>query len=483
MAVEVLGEILFMESKKIVGILKYSDLESWELKEVRDLNELLEDQGDKIEIEILIGEIYSNLSNLKKSYKFFISYEVDDDAYILNKEGLIIQSSGVIKEYQKFPWIIGMVNNNNNIYFKSKEIVNSKKIIRNFRASSKIYDYSIKKTELSYKYSRVCLLKRIICSSGSGILFNPKEIDIVNIKFNWIKFYVNYINRVYKKILYGLFYEKKWNIFINVSYKFDILNQKVIDLKNFEIPKIRSEYSFYGDPFFNGNDIFLEALSKKTKIGEIIAIDGEDGSYKYRLNLDKKHFSYPQCIFYDGKKYCFPEMAGHSSPVLFEINSKNQIIKEIRVAGLEKTRLLDATYFCWEGVHYIFGGPKGYESECLNLYYSDHFFGDYKSHPSNPIVMNPDNARMGGAIIEIDGKIFRVGQYNRGGYGEKIKIMQIVSINKNDYVEIEKNEIVISQGKGPHTLNFSGSKMVGDFYVDKFSILAGMNRLIACIKS
>ena len=134
-------------------------------------------------------------------------------------------------------------------------------------------------------------------------------------------------------------------------------------------------------------------------------------------------------------------------------------------------------------MHYIFGGPKGYESECLNLYYSDHFFGDYKSHPSNPIVMNPDNARMGGAIIEIDGKIFRVGQYNRGGYGEKIKIMQIVSINKNDYVEIEKNEIVISQGKGPHTLNFSGSKMVGDFYVDKFSILAGMNRLIACIKS
>lgn len=379
---------------------------------------------------------------------------------------------------------MGMVNKNNNaIYFQSTEIINSKKIIKNYRASSKVYDYSIKKTKVSYKHTRVCLLKKIISNSDIGIEFYPKESDKKNIKFNFFRFYIRYLYCINKKILYGLFYQKEWNIFINMNYKYDILNERVIDIKKCRIPKIKSEYRFYGDPFFNGNDIFLEALSKKTKIGEIVVIDGADGSYKCQLNLDKRHFSYPQCIDYDGKKYCLPEMAGHSSPVLFEINGSNKVIREVRLAGLEETRLLDATYFYWEGVHYIFGGPKGYESECLNLYYSDHFFGKYKSHPSNPVVMNPDNARMGGSIIEIAGKIFRVGQYNRNGYGEKIKIMQIINMGKDDYVEIEKTEIVISKGRGPHTLNLSGSSMVGDFYVDKFSILAGVNRLVACIKS
>jgi hypothetical protein len=149
----------------------------------------------------------------------------------------------------------------------------------------------------------------------------------------------------------------------------------------------------------------------------------------------------------------------------------------------ERIRLLDTTYFYWIGVHYLFGGPQGFENQFLNLYYSENFFGQYQPHPSNPIVINPDNSRMGGCITEINGKIFRIGQFNRNSYGEKIKIMEIVSISKEVYKEIEKNEIIISRGKGPHTLNFSGGDIVGDFYEDKFSIFAGINRLLGCINS
>ena len=484
MAEGVLGEMQVTERHLLIGVLKTRNLDPWEQSEIQDLKGMLKEQGYRVEIENLIGENYISLLNTTKKYNFFLSYDEIDDAYLANQENTIIQINLLEKEYKKYPWLMGMYNNNiNNIYIKSTQYKESKKIIKTYKGSSKVYNYSIKKTKISYKHTRVCLIKRIICSSDRGIIFLQNEDNKPNNKFSFIEFYLRYIYCVIKKILYGLFYEKKWNIFIKENSEFDILSEKIVELKKCRIPNISSEYRFYGDPFFNGNDIILEALSKKNKIGEIITIDGVDGSYMNRLNLVKKHFSYPQCIDYQGKKYCFPEMAEHSSPVIFEINKNNKIIQEVKMAGLEQIRLIDATYFYWEGVHYIFGGPKGYESECLNLYYSDYFFGNYKSHPSNPIVMNPDNARMGGAIFENNGKIFRVGQYNRGNYGEKIKIMEIVSINKDEYEENERNEIVICKGKGPHTLNFSTTNIVGDFYVDKFTIMAGINRLLACIKT
>lgn len=91
MAEGVLGEMLYAEGKTIIGILKYENLESWELKEVQDIKEIIEGQGGGVEIEILIGKKYKYLSNVKKNYKLFISYENSDDAYVLNKEGRIVK--------------------------------------------------------------------------------------------------------------------------------------------------------------------------------------------------------------------------------------------------------------------------------------------------------------------------------------------------------------------------------------------------------
>lgn len=326
----------FIERKKLIAILKFKDFEPWELDEIQQLKELIEKQADKLEIEILIGEKYKNPSNFNKIYDFLISYEYDINVFPIYKEGLTILSNGIENRYKKFPWRVGVVNENiNNIYFKSIQNINSKIIIKHYKASSKVYEYSINKTKKSYTYVRACLLMKIILNVEKNIILDTKKNINKIIKYNFIIFYLKYLKNIIKKINYGIFFEKKWNIFIYKNYDNDILKKKIIDKKKCKIPEIKSEYKFYADPFISTKDIFVEALSKKTNLGKIIAIDRDEGFYKYNLDFGKKHFSYPQSIDYQSRKYCLPEMAAHDSPTMYEIDRNNKIIQRIKISGLE----------------------------------------------------------------------------------------------------------------------------------------------------
>ena len=79
---------------------------------------------------------------------------------------------------------------------------------------------------------------------------------------------------------------------------------------------------------------------------------------------------------------------------------------------------------------------KEYTYNILNEYYSDNpIEGEWKPHDKNPIIIDPDCARMGGIIIE-SGKIFRIAQsqeFNIYGYGSKI--FEIINLSTNTYEE------------------------------------------------
>jgi hypothetical protein len=119
--------------------------------------------------------------------------------------------------------------------------------------------------------------------------------------------------------------------------------------------------------------------------------------------------------------------------------------------------------------------------DCLYLFYSDSLSGIYKEHPFNPIVVDPTCARMGGRIQMIKGDLYRFGQNNSYGYGEKISVMKIKQLGKNFYSEERVSSINIDSVLGPHTIDIKNNDILFDFYSEDFNILAGYRRIIGRI--
>ena len=86
-------------------------------------------------------------------------------------------------------------------------------------------------------------------------------------------------------------------------------------------------------------------------------------------------------------------------------------------------------------------------------------------------------------LIERDGAIYRFGQDNSGSYGNGIRIMKVTDLSPDAYTEREVGELRFSDAKGPHTVDTRNGKVVLDFYVEKFSLLAGYRRFAAVVYS
>ena len=88
---------------------------------------------------------------------------------------------------------------------------------------------------------------------------------------------------------------------------------------------------------------------------------------------------------------------------------------------------------------------------------------------------------MGGAVIDVKGRLLRFGQNNEGGYGESLSTFEIKEITPDKYQEEVVGSIHMEGLKGPHTINIhpESNKIIIDYYEDKFSILAWFRRVKA----
>jgi hypothetical protein len=77
----------------------------------------------------------------------------------------------------------------------------------------------------------------------------------------------------------------------------------------------------------------------------------------------------------------------------------------------------------------------------------------------------------------IDGRLIRVGQDLRGGYGDGIALFEVTRIDRSHYAEALAGAVKFAHRRGPHTLNLARGEMAFDSYIDKFSPLAGVRRL------
>jgi len=347
------------------------------------------------------------------------------------------------------------------------------------RVHSKIHHHSYRKTARNFYGNSRPLLRKAIVSYLSGDRVTLEKLGPnYRLPENWVvlKFFAKMAYRNISRLIYGALFEKKWNI---VRTGFLNLNALAnISVAAGAIPKIANGYTFYADPFFSadGSSIRVEALNARNGLGEIVELGSRDLNPRSVL-FAGAHYSYPYPFEERGEEYILPEVASHAAPYL--AGASRNAAKKTALAGLEDKRLVDSSLIKHEGVYYLFAGYADTAADSLYLYTSEQLSGPYVAHPQNPIVIDPRSARMAGRIYRTDGKMYRFGQNNCFGYGSELTVSEIVALSKDSYVEKNVGVIAFKDARGPHALDIHRDLAVLDFYVDRFSLLAGYRRFVA----
>jgi len=249
--------------------------------------------------------------------------------------------------------------------------------------------------------------------------------------FQFIQFVFKMVFNKIKASYTRIFKQENWMVISKKEGKVNYLSPK-------------EDHEYYADPFIlpttKGNLIIAEHYSYKTRKGNIVVI--KPGMNQYKTVIEKgTHLSYPFVFFENGKTYIIPEESDTGNVYLYEwIDDKQEVQLKTTLINLP---LIDPSLLKHNGVYYLFGGIKGdCPNEKLHLYFSNQLEGPYTSHPLNPVKCNPQGSRMGGAFIQEDEKVLRVGQYSVNHYGQKLMFFKINKLSETEYEETFEYEMI-----------------------------------------
>ena len=281
------------------------------------------------------------------------------------------------------------------------------------------------------------------------------------------------------RLFYGVFVEKAWRVSTAAGGK----KQVAALLAGDSWPEsaawtdlaLAKGFSLYADPFFTTQPpgILLEALDARSGLGRILFVDSDE--QRCATNA-QGHMSYPSVATIAGEEVVLPEMANWSSPRLYVVR-KGQL-EPRQVLKIEGSpRLTDATLFEHAGRIFLFANRKEVGSNALHLWSGETLDDELPLHPASPICITPRGARMGGALLDLDGRLIRFGQDLTRGYGDGLFAFEIEALTPDRYKERLLGRIGFEDRKGPHTLNSNADEIVFDWYRERLSLLAGFRRL------
>lgn len=352
-------------------------------------------------------------------------------------------------------------------------------------AQSKVVNFSYRRTAINFYSNSSPLLNKAVINLSKNVLIE-RRVDGKNYRlpsnFKVAHFTFVLLLNAIRKLLYGLFFEKRWKVAVTNNSLCIRDNEVLSSLEFNEIP-ITKKYNFYADPFFSedGKKIRLEALDNITGLGDILEVVTNDFSKQSSL-ISGNHYSYPYSFKFKEKEYIMPEVASHSAQYFYL--AEGPLDDKHYLKGLEDKRIVDATLLLKDDKCYLFFGENQSAHTVLNLWISDSPFDVFKPHPNSPIAISPDNARMGGKLLNYKEKLIRFGQNNTGEYGESLVMMEIINLSYENYEEVKLGTISIDNFKGPHSIGFNlnMTKLLIDYYNDKFSFFAGIRRIKARLR-
>jgi hypothetical protein len=194
--------------------------------------------------------------------------------------------------------------------------------------------------------------------------------------------------------------------------------------------------------------VFFEIWNRSTDQGDIAVASSTDGfHWNYRqVVLDEPfHMSYPDVFKWQGEYYMIPEATiTHSVRLYKAVNFPYQwtFVKPL----IEGPRFVDSTIFEYHDKWWLFSETGN--CDVLSLYYADTPLGPWTEHPKSPVVNgNPNYARPGGNVVEMNGKLVRFAQDDDPSYGNQVWAFEIQKLTTADYQEKKIGWRPILKGK------------------------------------
>lgn len=228
------------------------------------------------------------------------------------------------------------------------------------------------------------------------------------------------------------------------------------------------EDRFHADPILvhDGAEhhLFFEDADRASGVGRLawcpIDSDGRPGDAEVVLETEC-HLSYPFVFRWQGTFYMIPETSERRTVELYRAVSFPRRWELVKVL-FRDVAAVDTTFFEHAGRCWIFlaMSPTGASlNDELFLFHADTPFGDWISHPWNPVVSDVRRARPAGPVFREGGALWRPGQDCAGDYGAAFWLNRIDQLDPDGYRETPVRRIDpswIPDGLCTHTYTRAG---------------------------
>ena len=353
------------------------------------------------------------------------------------------------------------------------------------KANVGLIDYSYRKNFINlYHTSKYMLSKALVTAQENKELQTSTSAKLYKLPDNATSWHLlkKLMKNKCRHILHVLFLEKIWWI---AKIATPSLSGSHLTLSSSDLRKIGGpdRCYFVADPMIDSDgSIFAEVVKPPLFKGSISVFKNKSWSQLSGNITRNWHYSYPQIVSKNDKKYIFAETAFHSAPNLMELSrGGSEIISIHFLKGLEDERIADGTLFEYKDNWYLFGSAKKSKFNLLHLWVAKTLEGEFVEHDSSPICLDITSQRMAGPIIGIASNLFRFGQDSALKYGSRISVNKIVELSPSAYQESEYGKISLESGFGPHTLSILGETALIDGYEEHWSPTAMIRKILARI--
>ena len=208
-----------------------------------------------------------------------------------------------------------------------------------------------------------------------------------------------------------------------------------------------SRHQYLADPFAarssTGSAILAEIFDRRTRQGQLCALDISDGLDPLRVGRPRPilslpvHLSYPFLFEHEGRVYCIPEMFQSGGLQLFEAleyPTKWRFVETL-LAGVP---VLDPVLFRHDGRFWILCTHRESSHSArtaLHAWWATTLGGPWTPHARNPVKYDARSARPAGTPFEHRGQLYRPGQDCSETYGGAVQLNRITRLTPEEYVE------------------------------------------------
>ena len=245
----------------------------------------------------------------------------------------------------------------------------------------------------------------------------------------------------------------------------DLAEDAVLRLVPEEFTTLRPPHDrFWADPFpvlVDGRHFILfEEYLFDTGKGHIAATEvGADGRCSPPVPVLERdyHLSYPFVFEWQGAHYMVPESVAAGRIEVYRCTSFPQRWE------LDGIRAVDPTLVEWQGRWWMFVNAAQEPvadaadlNEQLHLFHSASPLGPWIPHRRNPVKWDARGSRPAGRFFRVNGELYRPAQDCTERYGGSIRVLRVVRLDLEEYVETEVATIEPDWTRhliGTHTIN------------------------------